>query len=345
VNNSTDASQSIANFQRVGFLTLIPDALRRFNVDAAEVLEAAGLGPHALEDPEAGIPYAVMGRILSVAVEKTRCPEFALEIGRQIRTTHLGLLGELMRNAPNLRIALMDFAAHQHRNAHGGIAYLLLDKESSFLGYAVYQQNVPGNQLICDGAAMAAFNLVTELAGRSVSPVQTVLFSRAEPSDPRPWHRSFRVKLQFNADKTGVLFPTRCLDLPIAGANEVLRPTLERRIATLWNAGALDTATRLRRELRIALMTGHLSGNDMSAQLGVSRRTLHRRLAAQGLRFQQVVDEIRYEFARQLLENTELGIAEIGSIVGYTDPSTFTRGFIRAAGLPPSEWRFARGWR
>jgi AraC-like DNA-binding protein len=339
VRKSTNSSQSSENLQRVGFLTLIPDALRRFNVDPTAVLATAGLGPQALDDPEATIPYPVMGRLLSVAAEETQCPEFALEIGRQIRTTHLGLLGQLMRNAPNLGVALMDFAAQQHRNAHGGVAYLLLDKESSFFGYAVYQQNVPGNHLISDGAAMAAFNLVNELSGSPVSPVQQVLLSRSEPSDLRPWQRSFRVKLGFNADKTGVVFPRRSLDLPISGADAELRQKLERRVAVLWNAGELDIVTRLRRELRIALLGRQVSGDEIAARLGVSRRTLHRRLANQGVRFQQLLDEARYEFARQLLANTRLRIAEIGLIVGYTDPSAFTRGFIRSAGMPPSEWR------
>jgi AraC-like DNA-binding protein len=339
VNTRNLNSSSPENLQRVGFLTLIPEILRRLGADPVEVLAAAGLSAQALDNPEGTIPYVAMGRILMVAADKTRCPHFALEIGKQIRTASLGLVGELMRSAPTLGVALVDFATHQHRNAHGSVVYLLTDKNQAFFGYAVYQPGVPGNHLICDGAAMAAFNIVCELADPGPVPVSEVLFSRSEPLDLTPWHRSFGVKLRFNADQTAVLMPRSSLDRPLAGADAGLRKTLDKRVRALWHAGEFDTVTQLRRALRIALLSHHISGNEISAQLGMSRRTLHRRLDAQGLRFQEVLDETRYEFAQQLLANTRLGIAEIGSIVGYNDPSVFTRGFIRWAGVPPSKWR------
>jgi AraC-like DNA-binding protein len=244
-----------------------------------------------------------------------------------------------MRNAPTLGDALRDFSAHQHRNAHGGVAYLQVDRHQVFFGYAVYQPDVPGNHLICDGAAMAAFNIVCELAGPDHAPSMEVLFSRAEPSDLTAWQRAFRVKLRFNAGQTAVCLPLTLLDQPVTGADAGLRKVLRKRVAALWYAGEFDIVTQLRHALRIALLSGRISGNEISAQLGMSRRTLHRRLEARGLRFQQVLDETRCEFARQLLANTRLGVGEIGLIVGYSDPGVFTRGFARWAGMPPSEWR------
>jgi hypothetical protein len=124
--------------------------------DPAEVLPAAGLSTQALDDPENTIPYAAAARLLDLAAARTRCPHFGLEIGKQIRTTSLGLLGELVRNAPTVGVGLLDFATHQHRHANGGLAYLLKDRDLAFFGYVVYLPGVPGNHLVCDAAAKGA---------------------------------------------------------------------------------------------------------------------------------------------------------------------------------------------
>jgi AraC-like DNA-binding protein len=330
------------NLQRVGFLSHVPGLLRRFGVDPLEVLSASGLSEDALDNPEATIPYRAMGLLAEVACRNTRCPHFGLEIGREIRTATLGVLGELMRNSPTLRVSLHDFALHQHRNAHGGVAYLFEDGPQAFLGYAVYQSDVPGNYLICDGAAMGAFTIFRELAGSGHMSGVEVLLARSEPGNVAHYRQAFGVKLTFNADQTAVVFPRRMLDQPIRGADPEQRIALERLVREIWHAGDTDLSTRLHRELRVALIRGDVSAIKAATQMGMNRRTMHRRLDELGLKFQRSLDEIRCEYARQLLVYTKLEINKIATIVGYTDPSVFTRGFTRWTGSTPSQWRAKR---
>lgn len=330
------------NLQRVGFLCHLPQLLRRFGVEPLGVLAAAGLGPNALDDPDEVIPYRAMGLLAAVCCERTGRPHFGLDIGREIRTATLGVLGELMRNSPTLQIALQDFALHQHRHAHGGMVYLLEDQPRAFFGYAVYQPNVPGNPMICDGAAMGAFNIVCELVGATHAPTLEVLISQSEPQNITDYRRSFGVKISFDADQTAVAIPRRLLSQPIPGANARRRIAIERQVRAIWHAGDHDIATRLRRELRIGLIRGHISAASIALPLGMSRRTLDRRLAAAGLPFQKALDEARCEYARQLLAYTRLEIGKIAMIVGYADPSILTRAFTRWAGVTPSSWRAKR---
>jgi AraC-like DNA-binding protein len=330
---------SPGNLQRVGVLACIPDLLRNFGVSPPEVLAAAGASAQALDNPDATIPYSVVGRLMDVSARKTRCPHFGLELGKRIQTASLGLVGDLMRNASTLGRALRDFADHHHRRAHGSVVYLLTDKHTAFFGYAVYQPNIPGNQLICDCVAMGGFNIVRELAGPGHEKSIEVLFSRSEPRDLTPYHRAFGVKLRFDAGQTAILLPELLLDHPVAGADAALRKVLEKQVAAIWSAGGMDIVTRLRQVLRIALISGQLSTDQICVQMGTSRRTLHRRLGHCGYKFQEILDETRCEFAEQLLSNTRLDIAEIATIVGYADPSVLTRSFVRWTGVPPREWR------
>ena len=114
---------------------------------------------------------------------------------------------------------------------------------------------------------------------------------------------------------------------------------MEKRLKARSWAGKPDIVTQLRREVRVGMLTGHISGVHIAARLGMSRRTLHRRLVDHGVTFQQISDETRCECARQLLAQTRLSIGRIGLVVCYRDPSVFTRAFIRWAGMTPSEWR------
>jgi AraC-like DNA-binding protein len=330
------------NLQRVGFLYHLPQLLRRFGVEPLEVLAAAGLSPKALDDPEGTIPYQAMGQLAAVCCERTGRPHFGLDIGREIRTSTLGFLGELMRNSPTLRIALQDFALHQHRHAHGGVVYLLEDHAQAFFGYAVYQPNVPGNAMICDGAAVGAFNILRELVGETHAPTLEVLISQSEPQNVAYYRRCFGVKVSFNSDQTAVVFPRRLLSLPIPGSDARRRLALERQVETIWHAGDNDLATQLQRELRIGLIRGHVSAASIAARLKMSRRTLDRRLANAGLPFQKALDEARSEYARQLLTYTRLEIGKVATIVGYADPSILTRAFTRWSGATPSDWRSKR---
>jgi AraC-like DNA-binding protein len=69
------------------------------------------------------------------------------------------------------------------------------------------------------------------------------------------------------------------------------------------------------------------------------RRTMHRHLQAEGRTFRQVADEVRFEIACDLLENTAMAIGQIAAVLRYSEASAFTRAFQRWSGQPPSAWR------
>jgi AraC-like DNA-binding protein len=73
----------------------------------------------------------------------------------------------------------------------------------------------------------------------------------------------------------------------------------------------------------------------------IHRRTLNRRLRAQGTTFKALVDETRYEVARQLLRDTRIPVAQVAAALDYSDPASFDRAFRRWSGTTPSAWREA----
>ena len=92
--------------------------------------------------------------------------------------------------------------------------------------------------------------------------------------------------------------------------------------------------------------SGHPTLENVANSMGISPRTLQRRLANSGLTFTQVINEARFVTARQLIAK-HYKLADIATMLGYTDAGSFTRAFERWTGMTPQKYRnqFAGGSR
>jgi AraC-like DNA-binding protein len=96
---------------------------------------------------------------------------------------------------------------------------------------------------------------------------------------------------------------------------------------------------RVFRALRLLLLDGRNSGDDVAQMLSMHRRTLNRRLKELGTTFQQALDEVRYSVARQHLATSEISLDDVAATLGYAGVSPFMRSFQRWAGTTPGRWR------
>jgi AraC-like DNA-binding protein len=86
-------------------------------------------------------------------------------------------------------------------------------------------------------------------------------------------------------------------------------------------------------------LAGSISLEAAATRLGISRRTLQRRLNRHGVNFWTLVEERRFEIAAALLRETDLKVQEIAARMGYSTPSGFARAFAKWAGLSPTRFR------
>ena len=91
--------------------------------------------------------------------------------------------------------------------------------------------------------------------------------------------------------------------------------------------------------LRARVVFPDISLEAVASELSMHPRTLNRRLHAEGKSFRELINEARFDVARQLLAGTRMDVADIALALGYADPSGFTHAFQRWSGVAPSEWR------
>ena len=87
------------------------------------------------------------------------------------------------------------------------------------------------------------------------------------------------------------------------------------------------------------LLQGECSQKQLAAVLGVSDRTLVRKLASCGVSYQELFDGARYSASRSLIRETNLTLAEVAAALGYKEASSFTRAFQRWSGMSPARWK------
>ena len=93
------------------------------------------------------------------------------------------------------------------------------------------------------------------------------------------------------------------------------------------------------RAIEVLLPTGHPTIDRAAEALGISRRTLQRRLNEAGVTYGQLVDQCRLEAACKLLEESNMRLRDIASELGYADPASFSRFFVRSMGRAPRVYR------
>jgi AraC-like DNA-binding protein len=251
------------------------------------------------------------------------------------------LPGEVAGSCATVGQALEAFTTFHWLNSSGGVAFLSREKGITTLGYAIYEPEVSvGLNHIYDWVIAIGVRLLRDLSGRSEWKPLQVFIAHAKPDSVKPYRQFLGGPVRFNAEATLLQFPSAFEATPVPGGDETRRRVLEARLA---EAGGEAMLPKLHRMIRVALLFGLTSGDDVAAAMALSRRTFNRRLYQYGTTFQDVLDTVRFEVARQLLHDTTLPVGEIAATLGYAEPSAFVRAFRRWTGRTPGIWRQQAG--
>ena len=323
---------------RVGPIAALPQVLREFAVDPAEVAAEIGIDVGLFDDPDNTIPFAVLGRLLQECVARSGCPHFGLLVGKRSAASSLGLVSRLIQHSPVVGTALRNLVLYLQLQDRGAVPTLVVEDELVLLGYTVYQKGVVAADQIYDAAIAIGCNILRTLCGPGFQ-LSEVLLRRAKPVDRERYRRFFGAPVHFDADQSALAFPAAWLDHPVSGADARVYQALQAEAAEAVNRLGVDFVARVRRLLHGLVITGGTTVEQAAFLLNMHRRTLNRRLAAEGTSFKALLGEVRFEIAQQLLRDTQIPILDIAAALGYTAAAAFTRAFKAWSGHSPTGWR------
>ena len=329
---------------RVASIMSIPAVLRSLGADPAKVLAEAGYEPEFFDNPDTRISFAARNRLLAHCSTTTGCPHLGLLIGQHAGLHSLGLIGLLVKYAPDVGSALLTLVRYLHLHVRGATTSLVTDERLSKFTWDVYQPWRDGVVHVADGALAAIFNIMRDLCGPDWKPTE-VWFAHPPPADAGPFQRYFPAPLRFDAERNAVVFAAAWLRRPVLQADQELRREIQEQIDALEARHDGEFPAQVRGVLSSVLLTDDASVERVAALFSMHSRTFNRRLAAYGTCFKELADESRFELARQMLEESSYAVGDVADTLGYADASAFIRAFRRWAGTTPAQWRARRSAR
>ncbi|MVO18272.1 AraC family transcriptional regulator [Parasedimentitalea huanghaiensis] len=257
-----------------------------------------------------------------------------------IQTDDLGVLGLAIKTAPTLRASLRR-AERYFRLVTDTAVYQLVEKGE--IAFWVFQsQTLHRTALeLRNECALAGF---ARNMHRFVGPglaLHSVSFRHACRCDPDRYAAHFGCPVKFNSDQDAIQLKTEMLDLSNRlgdkAVSKFLTGHLESKINLLEGSPSLGCT--LLHHLTPTLSTGLPQAADIAREMGMSERTLYRRLAKEGLTFRDVLAKAQSSLAQKLLRDDKVSIAEIAFLTGFSEQSTFTRAFKRWVGKAPAQFR------
>jgi AraC-like DNA-binding protein len=324
---------------RIGPVAAIPEVLRQFGVAPSLPFARAGVPILTFGNPENRIAFEALGRLMAECASATACDHFGLLVGERFELQGLGEIGELMRHSATVGDALRALLLHLYLHDRGAVPILItLDASCVLLGYSIYRHGTPGTAQLYDVAIAIGHRILKTICGTAWEPAH-VQFSHGRPKDSRPYRRVFGPHVRFDAEVSGIVFAASWLDSPIPGADPHLRARVLSAIEQARADSALGFADVVRGALHQMVLSGTASTENVALLFGIHERTLRKRLSAEGTNLQQLVSQTRFELAKQLLENTQLPLAEIASALHFADATVFSRAFRGWSKTSPRDWR------
>ena len=315
--------------------------IRRFDdlgLSSEAVLRHAGLAPTLFEQERVLLDTKQMFALYRALEAASPEPALGLKIGREERVERYDAVAMAALYARTLRDALQRMARYKQLTCPEAILVHEANGEClvRFEWLLAEEQEPPVLIDLC-------FAWAAEISRRgSNGVIRPVRVEFARPEAHRAiYEQHFGATVKFGAKNNLIVFDAADLDHAFVTHNAdvlaMVAPQLEAELAEQRARSSFRDQVKATLKRTIAGRRPELGA--LARELGLSTRTLQRRLTEEGASFQQLISEARRELARHYLQHSSLELNETAYLLGYEDANSFFRAFQQWEGTSPGEWR------
>ena len=334
----TNRTNSARSNSAVFWVKGIVAALKQDNLDVLALMHEAGLDPVALDSPDARFPTEKISRLWRLAVERSGNPAAGLAGALIAKPSLFDVVGYAMMSSPDLH-GVLDRAARYIRIVSDAATLSVATHHDGYrlcLELLGGEDDVPWQRYCFDLMSLLSF-----LRWIMEGDLQALALElRASPDNMQPDEITSGCPLRFGAGVNALLFALTDVARPLPTAHAQLANVHE-RIAREYLARLDDSqiVTRVRAAILESLTDGQPQRAKVARTLGMSERTLQRRLETEGTSFRLLLDETHKEMARTYIERRDLSLAEVAYLLGFNDQSSLFRATQRWFGTSPRQYR------
>jgi AraC-like DNA-binding protein len=311
------------------------------------VLSAEGLSPSdvfrnydlqaVMRDIEA-YPTETQNQLFMVALSATQQPALGVRLGRELNVCTQGMFGYALLSASTLGETL-DLFIRYATTLLPSLRFTKVIENDQVWIYADARGLPTALDAFFKHLVFTTIIVTRRFLIGDVPTVETFAINHPPSEDDDALAATFQ-NIQCNAERTALIFPRIGLQIPVQTADPIAKQIFKRECDRVMHQSRAKgiTSARVQDEL-LASGSAYPKLAHMAARLSMSESTLRRRLLDEGLRYQDILDDVRLKVATEYLLRTTLPVADIAELLGFCDAASFRKSFNRWTGRTPNAFR------
>ena len=327
-----------------GIARLACARLDEMGKDPTAILSKAGLTAEEACDPGIRLEVPTQIKLLELAAEELQDEFLGFHLARSFDLRNIGLVYYVMASSEQLADALRNAERYsQTMNEGVRLRFSLQDRAVTIaLDYVSVDRHAERHQI--EFWLVTLVRICRQVTDTRLAPSRLKM-KHFRNGTPAEFSAFFGSNVEFGADGDAISFPAPLATLPVVGRDEYLNELLRR-----YAEEALEQRPRARPTVRSRveeilpklLPHGRAVASEVARRLGLSSRTLSRKLGEEGASFAEILDQLRAALAKRYLDDETLPVSEIAWLLGYREVSSLTHAFKRWTGMTPRVFRSSR---
>jgi AraC-like DNA-binding protein len=314
--------------------------LESYGLDSHALFVKAGLDPERFRDPDARFSFSAIRNLWKLSLEATWDPCLGIRAARYWHPSNFHAAGFAWMASASLKDALERTVRYFRIVSTDPERLSLVETDDDFR-FIIDTADVRERGLDEEYDLLMA--IIVDMCRTSYGPTfkpLLVMMERPAPPCAKEFVEYFGAPVQFSSETNLLAFDKEDLTKQLPTANAELAHANERIVMEyLSYLDRSDIITRVKTRLIDSLPSGRVTEESIADALHLSRRSLQRRLKEEGTSYTQVLDETRRQLAAQYVRHSRLSINEITYLLGFSEPSNFSRAFRRWTGASPTAYR------
>jgi AraC-like DNA-binding protein len=316
-------------------------ALRKRDIAVRPLLRRVGLSEQDVDNPKRRISAAAQSTFLEYAAEALGDSAFGLHLAQEANPREAGLLFYVASAADNVGEGLALYARCCRVVNEAVRINLLPDQEGLVVEFELVGISRHEACQTAEFVLAVTVKAMRELVGRDVHPTK-IAFAHTRHSDAQEFKRFFSCPVEYGAPSDQGWFSNGTLDLPLITRDPHLLEALHLicdEAAKERNTPKATLRALVENEAQKLLPHGKANRQTVASALGMSERTLARKLAEESTTYEQVLGELRLSLALQYIKDRGISLSQIAWLLGYGESTSFSHAFTRWTGSSPSAAR------
>ncbi len=322
----------------VGWTNAIAMAFEMQGQNSVLLFKEAGIPYQSTSDPSCRIEAHKIFKLMQLAVKATDNPSFGLIVACNFQPAHFHALGFSLYSSNSLYDFCLRLVRYFKLLSDNVRHHLYEDNEHFRLVIELINPRASLESL--DGWIGAIVHMCRNIYRPDFAPLKLELERPQPDSHAEDFERFFRAPVMFSAPTNTLYIAKADMLAPLpSGSPELARRNDEVIIEHLARLDREDIVHQVASKIIELLPTGECSRDRVASLLRISRRKLHNKLEQKNTSYQEILENLRSDLARQYIDQKNISLSEITYLLGFTDTSNFARAFRRWTGVSPSQYR------